>query len=85
MSVLYLVAAQASYNLTVRARGIRNSIEFYHTLFTCKLGAAKYDERAGPATNYSELRSWTVDNFSCGFYQAFSSPVLRKGPGNKPI
>ena len=58
ISVLYLVAAQAIYNLAPRLRDIRRSVEFHDTLYTCKLGAAKYGERVGPVTNYSKLQLW---------------------------
>ena len=49
ISVPYLVAVQAIYNFALRPQGIRSSVEFRHTLFTSKLGAAKYDEWAGLA------------------------------------
>ena len=55
ISVLYLVSAQAIYNFAPCLRGICSCIEFRDTLCTCKLGAAKYGERVGPATKYSKL------------------------------
>ena len=55
LSVLYLVTAHA-----ICLRGIRSSVEFHDALCTCKLGAAKYGERIGPANQLQRTSTlWT--------------------------
>ena len=53
---IYLAAAQAIYNFILRCQGIRSAAEFRDILCTCKLGAAKYDERVGPVNQLQ----WTL-------------------------
>ena len=65
LSCNVMVAAQAIHNFAPRLRGICSCIEFRDALCTCKLGAAKYGERVGSATNYSTLWSWTL--WTCAF------------------
>ena len=60
ISVLYLVAVQAIYNFALRLQGICSCVHFRDTFSTCKLGAEKYGEWVGPATNYSKLWSRTL-------------------------
>ena len=42
-------SSSASFLQFLHTQGICSSVEFCDTLLTCKLGAAKYGERAGPA------------------------------------
>ena len=49
ISEQYLVAAQAIYNFAPCLSGICSSVEFCDVHCTCKLGAARYGERASPA------------------------------------
>ena len=52
MSVPY---PQAIYNFAPRVQGICSCVEFREALCTCKLRAAKYGERVGPANQQQQI------------------------------
>ena len=54
--IRHAISVEAIYNFILCPRSICNSVEFCGILFTCKLGAAKYGEQAGPGNQLQ----WTL-------------------------